>query len=326
MNLARGVLVTGAGGLVGRHLTRELERRGIPYRALTRADGDLRDLETARALFRSERGRAAIVHLAAWQAAGEFPQRRPGEILLRNARIHLNVLEAWRCELPEAKLVALGTSCAYPTKEGRLREDELLAGPIHGSVRFYGQTRRLLHEGIAALNQEFGLDGSFVVPATMFGEGDDFDERTAHVAGALTARFVKAADEGRQEVEVWGDGTQVRDFLYAGDFARVLCDLLPLLSRDVVNVGPGCGITIADLARRIARAAGFGGRIRFAPERYTGVRAKVLDVTRLKERYGIEAPEPGDEAFARTAAWYRAHRFELEGRPKFAEETEAPVG
>ncbi len=327
MSLIEGpVLITGARGFVGRHLQAAFEARGIDFIPLSSRDADLRDFAATRALFAEHPTASCIVHLAAWQAAGDFPARHPGEQFLRNAEIHLSVLEAWRSVLPRARLVALGTSCAYPTIEGPLREEDLLRGPIHGSVRFYGMTRRLLHEGIEALGREFGLHGAFLIPATMFGEYDDFDESTAHVVGALVARFVDAALEGREEVVVWGDGRQVRDFLYAGDFATCLAELLPRLEPGALNLGPGKGVEIGVLARLIAEAAGFEGRILFDASRYTGIRAKFVDATRLAQRYGIVLPEDLRPALRKTVAWYREHREECLGRRKFAGERLAGAG
>ena len=207
------VLVTGASGFVGRHFTQALEKRGTDVVALSSRVCDLTDLDATLASFAEPDDVDAILHLASYQAAGDFPARHPAEQLQVNSRIHLNVLEAWRRVAPQARLVAVGTSCAYPVLDGGLREESYLDGEIHGSVYAYAMSKRLLFTGIQACNDQYGLDGSYLIPATMFGEYDDFHQDTAHVCGALINRFCRASRESWPQVEVWGDGTQVRDLM-----------------------------------------------------------------------------------------------------------------
>ena len=125
-----------------------------------------------------------------------------------------------------------------------MTEDKIFDGAIHGSVYSYGATKRMLYTGILAYNDQFKLNGSYIIPPAMFGENDDFNEATAHVPSALIARFVKAVKTNSPEVEIWGDGTQVRDLADVKDFVNTLLDLAPKLERDIVNVAPGRGKTI----------------------------------------------------------------------------------
>jgi GDP-L-fucose synthase len=315
--MADRLLITGGSGFVGRHLRARLDRLGIPYAAPPRSRYDLADLDQARALCRDHPDTTAIIHLACVQAAGDFPARHTAWQLDINSRIHLNLLAAWHQHLPRARLLAVGSSCAYPPLPGGLREEQILDGAIHGSVYAYAQTKRLLLTGLRAYADQYGLDGSFLIPATMFGEYDDFHPATAHVVGALIGKFVAAAVEGHPAVEVWGDGTQVRDFLDVEDFVSALLHLLPRCRQDVVNIGSGRGISIRQLAEMIRSASGFAGRIDYRPTSYVGVAEKYIDVTRLREKYGWTIAPDLEPAIRRTTAWYRAHYAELRGRVKF---------
>jgi GDP-L-fucose synthase len=212
------MLITGGTGFVGRHLAKELRRRGIEHAALSQRDYDLTRPEQAEAALAAHAQCNVIVHLASYQAAGEFPAKHPGEQFHINTLIHANLLEAWRRHMPHAKLLAVGCSCAYPSGAEVLSEDRLLDGPIHGSVYSFAHTKRSLYVGLRAYNDQYGLDGSYVIPATLYGEDDDFAPETSHVCGALVARFVRAVRESWPEVEIWGDGTQKREFMDVKDF------------------------------------------------------------------------------------------------------------
>ena len=147
------ILITGASGFVGKHFVEELAIRHVPTISISSADCDLTDLDATVDCFALHGDATAILHLASYQAAGDFPARHPGDQLQINSRIHLNVLDAWRRELPEARFVAAGTSCAYPVQDGGLREESYLEGAIHGSVYSYAMSKRM---GISATHSPAG--------------------------------------------------------------------------------------------------------------------------------------------------------------------------
>jgi len=311
------LLITGGTGFVGKHLQAELTRRGTRFVVFGSKQYDLTRIEQAGAVFRQNSDADAIIHMACMQAAGDFPAKHPADQLRINTLIHANVLSSWQEYLPRAKLIGIGSSCAYPALAGALREERALDGEIHGSVYAYAFTKRLLLTGIRAYNDQYNLDGSYLIPATMFGEHDDFHEETAHVTGALIGRFVAATVENLPTVEVWGDGTQVRDFLDVKEFIGALLYLLPLCSRDVVNIGPGRGISIRNLAALIQEASGFGGKVVYKPTSYVGVQEKFIDVTKLNTTYQYKVSADHSAAIRRTVAWYRERYAQLRDKRKF---------
>jgi GDP-L-fucose synthase len=317
-------LITGGTGFVGKHLVQELVRRGISFTAFSKREYDLTVWEQAQALFEANRHATVIIHLASYQAAGDFPAKHPAEQMFVNNSIHTNVLECWRRYAPTARLLAIGTSCAYPSKATSLREEVFLDGEIHGSVYAYAFTKRLLYTGILAYNDQFGLNGSYLIPATMFGEHDDFHPETAHVPGALIGKFVRAVREGLPEVEIWGDGSQVRDFVDVDEFVQVVLDLAERADRDILNIGPGAGLSIRELAMTVSEAAGFKGRLAFNPQRYVGIKEKFIDASRLRQRYGLSLSNNLRPALARTVAWYFANYERLKDRRKFGESMPQP--
>jgi GDP-L-fucose synthase len=311
------VLITGGTGFVGKHLQEELARRGIPFFAFGRRQFDLTRREQAEAVFRKNQDADLILHLASFQAAGEFPGKHTAEQFFINNLIHNHALEAWRQFIPRAKFIGIGASCAYPSAAQAMTEDKIFDGAIHGSVYAYGATKRLLYTGILAYNDQFKLNGSYVIPAAMFGEDDDFDEATAHVPAALVGRFVRAVKTGVPEVEIWGDGSQVRDFMDVKDFVRGLLDLAPRLEHDIVNLAPGRGKTIKELALTVSEAANYRGKVVFNASRYTGAKEKFVDAAKLREKFGMTINHELAPGIRRTAEWYAEHFETLKSRHKF---------
>jgi len=311
------VLITGGTGFIGKHLQEELSQRQIEFVVFSKRDYDLTVKEQAEAVFASNRNADVILHFACYQAAGDFPAKHPAEQFHINNLIHINVLESWRKLMPHAKLIAVGSTCAYPSRLKTLVEDRFMFGEIHGSVYAYAFTKRLLYTGITAYNDQFQLNGSYIIPPTLFGEFDDFNEATAHVSSALIARFVRAALENLEEVEIWGDGSQVREFLYVKDFVRAVLDLIKPLNHDILNIGPGKGTTIKKLAITISRAAGFNGRLFFNPNRYVGIKEKFMNTGKLEQKYKMHLSVDISEGIKRTVAWYAQHYDELKNKRKF---------
>lgn len=312
------VLITGGTGFVGQHLQEELAQRGIEYYAFPKSRYDLTVKDQAEAVFVAHQDANVIVHLASYQAAADFPAKHPAEQFYVNNLIHINVLEGWRRFAPHAKLIAIGCSCGYPSTAEALIENRFMDGDIHGSVYSYGFTKRLLFMGIRTFTEQYHLNASYVIPATLYGEYDDFHVETAHVCGALIGKFVKAVREGDAAVEIWGDGTQVREFIYAKDFVLALLHMIPLCDRDVVNVGPGAGTSIRELAEAIRQAVGFQGKVVFEANRYVGAEKKVMDSSKLANKYGWTVPAVLTDGIERTVQWYSRSYDLLKNKRKFA--------
>jgi len=311
------MLITGGTGFVGKHLREELQRQRVGYAVFGRAECDLTRLEQADAMFHRHADANVIVHLAGMQAAGEFSAKHAALLLDVNARIHLNVLASWQKWLPGAKFIGVGSPRMYPANAGSLKEDMVRAGDIPASAYGQGSEKRLLLNGIRAYNQQHKQHGTLVIPATMFGEQDDFHLATAQVTGALIGKFVRAMVENLPTVEVWGDGTQVREVMDVKDFVAALLQIIPRCERDVVNIGPGKGVSVRALAEVIKDASGFKGEVVYKLEGHVGVRERVLDVTKLNATYGCAVTGDLAAGVARTVSWYRSNFGQLRDRKKF---------
>lgn len=306
----KSVLVTGGTGFVGRTLVERLRRdAGAEGHILAPASSEV-DFVDRDATFRwFERHHWTfdcehVVHLAALYKAGGWPVAHPATQFHVNLCININVLEAWKRFFPKAKFTSVLSYCMYPPGDDPHHEGELWGTEPEDYLFAYAMTKKAMLVGQRAYRQEFGLDCRSVILPTVYGPGDSFAENS-HVMGALIGKFVRAAKNGGSEVEVWGDGSQRREFLYVEDAADGIIAAAKKSTLDVVNLGTGTADSIGHIAETIREAAGFGGRIAYNTDRFVGVRCRLLDVTRANEHLGWRAATSLADGIRNTVRWYR---------------------
>ena len=300
------VVVTGGTGFLGRHVAEELERAGAKVEAVGRARYDLRQrAEIERML--AETGPDAVVHLAAVVGGIGANRAHPGRFLYENAIMGLELLDACRVA-GVAKTVVAGTVCAYPKHTPvPFREDHLWDGYPEETNAPYGLAKKLLLAQAQAYRAEYGTNVVYLLPVNLYGPGDNFDLETSHVIPAMIRKFAEAERNGAAEVELWGDGSPTREFLYVADAARAFRLALERYDGpEPINLGSGQELSIADLAALVAEATGYGGQVVWDPTRPNGQPRRGLDTTRARELLGFEAEVGLREGVARTVSWYAA--------------------
>ena len=299
------ILVTGGHGFLGRHVIARLRSEGEDPVAPTHDECDLTDARRVERLF-GELQPELVVHLAAEVGGIEANRGNPGRYWYANLLMGANVLEESR-KADVAKLVTVGTVCAYPKLTPvPFREDDLWNGYPEETNAPYGVAKKALLVGAQAYRAQYGLNAIFLLPANLYGPGDDFDLESSHVVPALIRKMVEAADEGRRTVSLWGDGSPTREFLYVEDCA----DALVLAARqydgaEPVNLGTGKEVAIRDLASLIARLVGFDGELTWDASRPNGQPRRRLDVSQAEQLFGFRARTSLEEGLERTIAWYR---------------------
>jgi len=303
------IVVTGGSGFLGSEVVAELGRRGATDIVIPRSsEVDLTDATQARALFAAARP-SLVIHLAAKVGGIGANRRHPGTFFRDNMAMGLNVLEeARRAGTP--KVVIAGTICAYPKfAPVPFREEDLWNGYPEETNAPYGVAKKALLVMAQAYRQEFGSNFVMVFPVNLYGPRDNFDLEASHVIPAMIRKFIEAELQGEKTVELWGDGSPTREFLYVSDAARgIVLAAERYDSPDPVNLGAGFEISMRDLAEKIMRATGFRGEVRWDASRPNGQPRRMLDVSRAKERFGFSATTSLDEGLAQTIAWYREHR------------------
>ena len=301
----RRVVVTGGAGFLGRYVVERLKDfpdvevivpRSHDYN-LVNGDDVVRLLEDARP--------EMVIHLAAVVGGIGHNQRNPGRFLYENLMMGTQLIEQSRLAGVK-KFVAAGTVCAYPRDTPvPFREEDLWNGYPEETNAPYGLAKKMMLAQLQAYRDQYGFNGIFLLPANLYGEGDNFNLETSHVIPALVRKCVTARREGRPFVEVWGTGDVSREFLYAEDCAEGIVRAAALYDEPLpVNLGNGREVMIKDLVELIVRLTRFGGEVRWQPSRPNGQPRRMLDTSRAEEKFGFRARTTLEEGLRRTIEWY----------------------
>jgi len=275
------VYVAGHRGMVGGALVRRLAQENVDLLTVTSREVDLRDQA---AVFRwFAENKPQVVFLAAAKVGGIVANNTlRAEFLYDNLAIAANVIQAAHLNRTE-KLMFLGSSCIYPKLAPQpLREDSMLTGPLEPTNEPYAIAKIAGIKMAEAYRSQYGCDFISVMPTNLYGPGDNYHPEYSHVVAALIRRFHEAKLSGAPNVVVWGTGTPRREFLYVDDLADACVHLMKIYSHEeLVNIGTGEDITIAEFARVVSNTVGYKGDISFDTSRPDGTPRKLLDVGRL---------------------------------------------
>jgi len=301
------IYVAGHQGLVGSAIWRRLEQAG--FRNLIGRGSqqlDLRD-QTAVKTFFSE-VRPDYVFLVAARVGGiRANSTYPAEFIYDNLMIQTNVLHQAYLHGVK-KLLFLGSSCIYPKFAPQpLKEEYLLTGKLEPTNEPYAVAKIAGITMCQAYRRQYGAPFFAAMPTNLYGPGDNFDPLDSHVIPGLLQRLHRAKVQGAEEVSIWGTGTPRREFLYIDDLADACLFLMEHYEEpEIINVGVGEDLSIAELARLVARVVGFQGRLTFDPSYPDGTPRKLLDVSRLTSR-GWRAQTSLEDGLRKTYAWLCRH-------------------
>ena len=295
------VAVTGSSGFLGTALCAFLEQRGIAPLRLSSSNCDLRHPDGLEGL--SDGPFDLIFHLAAWTQAGDFCLKHPGEQWIVNQQINTNVLAWWAQRQAQAKLVFMGTSCAYEPGSS-LREEEYLLGEPIDSLYTYAMTKRMLLVGARALSRQYGLRYLCAVPSTLYGPGYHTDGRQMHFIFDLIRKIIRGKEFG-EPVVLWGDGEQKREVVLVDDFVRILWQLSERVDNELFNIGAGQEYSIRTFAALICEIVGFpASKIGYDTTRYVGATSKCLNIEKVVAALGPLKLAPLRDGIARTVSWF----------------------
>ena len=275
------VYVAGHRGMVGSAIVRRLAGEGCSVLTAPRAELDLRDPAAVDAWF--ARRRPDAVFLAAARVGGILANdTRPAEFLHDNLMIAANVIHA-AAQAGTAKLMFLGSSCIYPREADQpIAEAALLSGPLEPTNQWYALAKIAGIKLCQAYRRQHGCDFVSVMPANLYGPGDNYDPESSHVLPALVRKVVEAKRSGAPAITLWGTGMPRREFLHVDDLADACVFLMRRYSEEApINVGSGTDIAIADLAGLVCTAVGYTGEIRHDLSKPDGTPRKLMASDRL---------------------------------------------
>ena len=276
------IYVSGHRGMVGSAIVRELEKLGY-NQIITQTSKEL-DLRNQEAVdrFYSER-KPDYVFVAAAKVGGIHANNvYRADFLYDNLMIQNNLIHgAYKSGV--TKLMFLGSSCIYPKMAPQpLKEEYLLSGYLESTNEPYAIAKITGIKMCEAYRDQYGCNFISAMPTNLYGLNDNYHPENSHVLPALIRKFHEAKINQSEEVTIWGDGTPMREFLFADDLANALVYLMMNYNeKQFVNVGFGSDITIKELAETVARVVGFEGNQVFDTSKPNGTPRKLMDSSRL---------------------------------------------
>ena len=264
------VLITGASGFVGRHLVKELEK-----------DHDVTKINSSNwnDMFFLTKSFDYIIHLAVKTAAGGYCQNHPGEQFLINNSINTDMIYYWSEYQSQAKIITFGSSCGYD-KDVEKTEENYLKGEPEPGYEVYGNIKRNLLVGLKALNQEYNMDYSYLIPSVFY--GPEYELHDKHFIFDLIRKIVNAKNGG-DKVVLWGTGDQTRELIYIKDAVDIIIKSMTWKSK-IVNLSSGKSHSIKEYAQTICDIVGYDyNLIEWDTTAFVGSPNKKLINTHLQE-------------------------------------------
>jgi GDP-L-fucose synthase len=297
------VVVTGGAGFLGSRVVAQLREQGAENVFVPRsADLDLRHRDNCR---RAVDGADLVIHLAARVGGIGFNRDNPGTLFYENLIMGAQMMEEARLG-GVGKFVAVGTVCAYPKfTPVPFREEDLWEGYPEETNAPYGLAKKMLLVQAQAYRQQYGFNAIYLLPVNLYGPGDNFDPKSSHVIPALIRKIWEAKVSGHDFIDVWGDGSASREFLFVEDAGTAIVRASELYNgAEPINIGSGREISIRELVETLCRLLEFDGRICWDKTKPNGQPRRGLDVSRAREAFGFEARTDFLSGLQQTCDWW----------------------
>lgn len=302
----RRVWITGGNGMVGRNLREHPRAADWEILVPGRSELDLSDQRAVKDFVQTQRP-DLVIHAAGQVGGIQANMADPVGFLVNNLDMGRNVIMA-AFEAGVPAFINLASSCMYPRgRNHALRESDMMTGELEPTNEGYALAKIVstrLCDYIARTHPDMMY--RTVIPCNLYGRHDKFDPKASHLVPAIIAKVSKAVAEGEDEVEIWGDGSARREFMYAADLADAIWRAAeaPVSLPQLMNIGLGDDHTILEYYQAVAKALGWTGQFRFDLDRPVGMQRKLSDVS-LQREWGWNAPTSLQQGIAATIHFYQ---------------------
>lgn len=282
MNKTDKIYIAGHRGMVGSAIERKLRKDGFTN-IITRTSKelDLRNQQAVNDFFAAEK--PDYVFMSAAKVGGILANNiYRAEFIYDNLMIELNVVHA--CHTAKVKkMLFLGSSCIYPKLAPQpLKEEYLLTGELEQTNEPYAIAKIAGIKLCESYRRQYGDNFISVMPTNLYGPNDNYDPESSHLFASFIRKFTLAKRNNLQEIEIWGDGSPMREFLHVDDMADACCFLMQNYDgEEIVNIGTGKDVTVLELANVMKEVSGFKGDYKFDATKPNGTPRKLMDVSKL---------------------------------------------
>lgn len=304
------ILLLGSTGFVGKNVAEVLRESNILFDATSRRQGtDLRDLNQARLCLQDVQP-DFIINCAAHVGSLNYVSQQAADVILDNSRMILSMYEAIAAVCPHALVINPIANCAYPSQIETFSEEDWWNGHLHRSVLAYGATRRLMWAVGESFMMQHGVRSISLLVPNMYGSFDSTDPNKAHALNALISKFVKAQKTNQKEVEIWGTGAAIREWLYARDFGRVVLEIIRDPNRlglsEPINIAQDFGLSVRELVTVIKSAFNYRGEIKWDESKPDGAPRKVMNDRKFRKVFSDFKFTPLLEGVNETIKYYES--------------------
>jgi GDP-L-fucose synthase len=281
------ILILGGDGFVGTNVKNVLASEGFECSVVSRKTGvDLRNLDEVVNLYKKIQP-SVIVNCSAHVGSLNYVTQHAADIALDNTKMILAIYEGLIIANIKPLIINPIANCAYPAKADTFIEDNWWDGHLHRSVLSYGSTRRTLWTVSECFNMQHQVRTISLLVPNMYGEHDSTDPNKAHALNALISKFVKAEKTDQKQLQIWGSGVAIREWLYAKDFGRIVAEIIkdPYMIglEEPLNIAQNFGLSVKELVRLIQRSFHFTGDIYWDIRMPDGAPKKVMDDRKFRK-------------------------------------------
>ena len=297
------ILVTGGNGFLGKNVVKNLENLGINDIIIpSSSDYDLRNMNNCKKVVD---GIDVVFHLAAHVGGIGLNREKPGELFFDNLMMGTQLLHESKMANVE-KFIALGTVCSYPKfTQIPFSEDDIWNGYPEETNAPYGLAKKMLLVQSKAYREQYNFRSIVVIPTNLYGPDDNFDPSSSHVIPALILKIFHAKKNNLEQIEVWGDGSPTRDFLFVDDAAKGIVQAAEKYDEiSPLNLGSSEEISIKKLVSLISDILDYNGKIVWNKSKPNGQPRRCVSYVRAKEKINFEPKVNFSDGMKQTIQWF----------------------